>query len=107
MFVPGPNVIEISVAPRIERERTRVTPGTMLTASHDLPSLDHVRARSQRSRAPRGPADRARRDAPHAGHNAHGLLEGPRDAEHHLARAQRRSLGDDRDAGEPFGIAYV
>ena len=33
MSVPGANVIAISLAPRIECDRTRVTPGTMLTAS--------------------------------------------------------------------------
>ena len=33
MSVPEANVIEISVAPRIVCERTRATPGTMLTAS--------------------------------------------------------------------------
>ncbi len=33
MSVPDAKVMEISVAPRIVWERTRVTPGTMLTAS--------------------------------------------------------------------------
>ena len=33
MSVLGANVIEISLAPRIDRECTRVTPGTTLTAS--------------------------------------------------------------------------
>ena len=33
MSVRGANVIEISLAPRIECDRTRVTPGTTLTAS--------------------------------------------------------------------------
>ena len=33
MSVLGANVIAISLAPRIECDRTRVTPGTMLTAS--------------------------------------------------------------------------
>ena len=33
MSVPGAKVIEISVAPRMVCDRTRVTPGTTLTAS--------------------------------------------------------------------------
>ncbi len=33
MSVPEAKVIEISVAPRIVCDRTRVTPGTMLTVS--------------------------------------------------------------------------
>jgi len=33
MSVPGAKVTEISVAPRMVCERTRMTPGTMLTAS--------------------------------------------------------------------------
>src|SRR5256885_517234 len=37
MSVLGANVIAISLAPRIECDRTRVTPGTMLTASSKGP----------------------------------------------------------------------
>ncbi len=33
MSVPGVKLIAISLAPRIECDRTRVTPGTTLTAS--------------------------------------------------------------------------
>ena len=37
MSVLGANVMFVSLAPRIERDCTRITPGTMLTASSMRP----------------------------------------------------------------------
>src|SRR5207247_11027478 len=56
--------------------------------------------RGERDRDLAGTANRVRPDPRHPGHDAHGLLQRARDAEHDLPGAERRALRDDLDPGE-------
>ncbi len=67
---------------------------------HQLDRVPHVRARRERYRDLAPAPDRVRPDPRHARHNAHRFFERTGDAEYHLARSERRALGDDGNAGE-------
>ena len=72
---------------------------------HELQRVLHLRSRGEGHVEFGRTADRARLYTDHAGHDAHRLLDRPRDAGGHLPRAERRALRDDRDAREgEFGI---
>ena len=68
--------------------------------AHELKGVGHIGARREGDRDLARAADRLRLDARHARDHAHRLLERPRDAEDHLARAEGRALRDDLDPRE-------
>ena len=83
--------LEIGGQPRLNLAHAR---------AHELQCVGHVGARGERDGDFARPTDGVRLHARHAGHHAHRLLEGPRDAEHHLPRAERGALGHDLDPRE-------